>query len=47
MHVYVFFVRDCLAGYILHNEESCIVCPYKDTYTCNVPLQEREIKAVS
>ena len=41
------FTRDCLAAYVLHSEESCIVCPYKDKYTCNVPLQERELRAVS
>ncbi|XKL59418.1 hypothetical protein PGB90_000434 [Kerria lacca] len=41
------FCRECLMQMIQHSVVAEVKCPYKDNnYSCEIPLQEREIKAL-
>lgn len=41
------FCKACLAHTIEYNEEAEVKCPYRDDdYSCNIALQDREIKAL-
>lgn len=41
------FCKECLAHTIEYSDEAEIKCPYRDDqYSCDIPLQDREIKAL-
>lgn len=41
------FCKLCLAHTVEYNEEAEVKCPYRDNdYSCNIALQDREIKAL-
>ena len=48
LHVHkISCARKCLIGTIEHADNVEVFCPYRDnTYSCNMKLQQREIKAV-